>query len=53
MAKRTLTLRVERLDELTTDELDAVIGAVAAQTNDGICRNPTVPDVNRCPTLFC
>lgn len=58
MTKRALTLHRERLTDLTTEDLTTVVGA--AQTNPGglggacdITDMPTVPDVNRCPTLFC
>ena len=52
MTKRTLTLRAERLTELTADELTAVVGA---GTDGGICDTvgPTVPDVNTCRSLPC
>lgn len=47
MTKR-LTLRAERLAELTTAELDSVVGASGAPCTD----IPTV-DINRCYTLLC
>ena len=62
MTKRTLTLRAEHLAELSVAELDAVVGAASggeicvATGGGGTCdvtKMPTVPDVNRCPTLFC
>ncbi len=61
MTKRTLALRTERLTELTAADLTVVVGA--AQTNPGglagVCdlintrSEPTIPDVNGCPTLVC
>jgi hypothetical protein len=51
MTTRTLSLRTERLAELTPADLAAVIGA--ASTDGGICDTlgPTVPDVNTCRSL--
>jgi hypothetical protein len=45
---RRLTLRTERLNDLSADELADVVGAAASL---GLC--PTVPDINHCYTLLC
>ena len=47
MAKRTLSLHTERLTELSTEDLTAVVGAA---TLLGVC-GPTVPDINTCKTV--
>jgi len=46
--KKTLALRAERLTELTTAELDSVVGASGAT-----CTDITSIDINRCLTLLC
>jgi hypothetical protein len=47
MTKRTLTLAAERLSELSTEDLTAVVGAATVL---GVC-GPTVPDINTCRTV--
>ena len=59
MTKRTLVLRSERLTELTEQELTDAVAAAHQGTQPCvsdltvITDMPTIPDVNRCPTLFC
>ena len=55
--KRKLTLRRDELTELSSTDLTDVAAGV---TNTGaLCPctgtllGPTIPDINRCPTLLC
>ena len=51
MAKRTLSIRSERLGELTTSELTSVIGGVPA--SGWLCEPITGPITGICPSWDC